>query len=293
MDVSKMTDKELKELKEPLLKKLIITAVVFVISYVWFISTDSPEGMFFPGLACVGSVIYVFIPLRKFAPINNELRKRALDTFQQTLQSVVPAGCQTTVTVLGTNIADSKAFGLKKNMIYYMWKDNDKLKLFPIGGKMEAGDSPLKAIALKNILYYELDGELYHETKISGGGGSRTSIPGAMIGKAVGGTVGALLLGNKGPKSIQSRDITHDTRAVYLRLPNQIYIKFAYTDLNVFKMVIPEKDVAAINSQPQTQPVQEINSSAADEIVKYKKLFDDGIITEDEFNAKKKQLLGL
>ena len=58
-------------------------------------------------------------------------------------------------------------------------------------------------------------------------------------------------------------------------------------------MVIPEKDVAAINSQPQTQPVQEINSSAADEIVKYKKLFDDGIITEDEFNAKKKQLLGL
>ena len=34
-------------------------------------------------------------------------------------------------------------------------------------------------------------------------------------------------------------------------------------------------------------------SSDADELAKYKKLMDDGVITQDEFNAKKKQLLGL
>ena len=39
--------------------------------------------------------------------------------------------------------------------------------------------------------------------------------------------------------------------------------------------------------QPQT------NISAADEIKKFKELLDAGIITEDEFNAKKKQLLGI
>ena len=33
--------------------------------------------------------------------------------------------------------------------------------------------------------------------------------------------------------------------------------------------------------------------SSADEIVKFKNLYDQGIITEEEFNAKKKQLLGL
>lgn len=33
--------------------------------------------------------------------------------------------------------------------------------------------------------------------------------------------------------------------------------------------------------------------SGADEILKYKKLLDDGILTQDEFDAKKKQLLGL
>ena len=36
---------------------------------------------------------------------------------------------------------------------------------------------------------------------------------------------------------------------------------------------------------------QEISS--ADELKKYKELLDNGIITEEEFNAKKKQLLGL
>ncbi|MBQ9207030.1 MAG: SHOCT domain-containing protein [Treponema sp.] len=32
---------------------------------------------------------------------------------------------------------------------------------------------------------------------------------------------------------------------------------------------------------------------AADELLKWKKLLDVGAITQDEFNAKKKQLLGL
>lgn len=33
--------------------------------------------------------------------------------------------------------------------------------------------------------------------------------------------------------------------------------------------------------------------SAADEIVKYKKLADDGVITQEEFEAKKKQMLNI
>jgi len=33
-------------------------------------------------------------------------------------------------------------------------------------------------------------------------------------------------------------------------------------------------------------------TSAADEIRKYKQLLDDGIISEDEFNVKKRELLG-
>lgn len=48
----------------------------------------------------------------------------------------------------------------------------------------------------------------------------------------------------------------------------------------------------ANNSQNNNVIVQQQNSDA-DEILKYKNLFDAGIITEEEFQAKKKQLLGL
>ena len=42
------------------------------------------------------------------------------------------------------------------------------------------------------------------------------------------------------------------------------------------------------SAAPASQPL-----SGADEILKYKQLLDDGIITEEEFQAKKKQILGI
>lgn len=41
------------------------------------------------------------------------------------------------------------------------------------------------------------------------------------------------------------------------------------------------------------QPVSQVVASAADEIIKFKQLLDAGVITQEEFDAKKKQLLGL
>ena len=51
-----------------------------------------------------------------------------------------------------------------------------------------------------------------------------------------------------------------------------------------------ENKVATVKNVEQKA---EINSDKTDEIRNYKKLLDDGIITEEEFEAKKKQLLGL
>lgn len=48
----------------------------------------------------------------------------------------------------------------------------------------------------------------------------------------------------------------------------------------------------AVAPQPAPQVIEQ-KPSAADEIRKYKGLLDDGIISQEEFEAKKKQLLGL
>jgi hypothetical protein len=49
-----------------------------------------------------------------------------------------------------------------------------------------------------------------------------------------------------------------------------------------------EKAKRTSTSQPEVKQI-----SSAEELLKFKKLLDDGIITQEEFDAKKKQLLGL
>jgi hypothetical protein len=44
---------------------------------------------------------------------------------------------------------------------------------------------------------------------------------------------------------------------------------------------------------PQNVVVQSAAASGADELLKFKQLLDAGVITQDEFDAKKKQILGL
>lgn len=53
-----------------------------------------------------------------------------------------------------------------------------------------------------------------------------------------------------------------------------------------------------IEAEPvEAEPVKQANNdssfSKADEIRKYKSLMDEGIITQEDFDKKKKQLLGL
>ena len=48
-----------------------------------------------------------------------------------------------------------------------------------------------------------------------------------------------------------------------------------------------------LNSEKDNQTVEGIKSDLYTEITQLKKLFDDGIITQEEFEEKKKQLLGL
>jgi len=52
--------------------------------------------------------------------------------------------------------------------------------------------------------------------------------------------------------------------------------------------ILISKKNASINSKTET-----VNQSNADELKKYKELLDQGIISQEEFNAKKSQLLGL
>ena len=50
---------------------------------------------------------------------------------------------------------------------------------------------------------------------------------------------------------------------------------------------------SALSKRQGAHPASSTGISEADELAKFKKLLDDGVLTQDEFDAKKKQLLGI
>lgn len=117
--------------------------------------------------------------------------------------------------------------------------------------------------------------------------------------------------GSKGEKSIPLKSIT----AIQFKEPKLTtgYIQFAYSgssetkggtmsavkDENTITFIKSELELArelvdlieSKRHENKSEPIQQI--SAADELIKYKGLLDAGVLTQEEFDAKKKQLLGI
>ncbi len=86
------------------------------------------------------------------------------------------------------------------------------------------------------------------------------------------------------PYRIAAKKKHNQTRAIYLlNIFTAWFLIFWFVAL-IWANTNSSKTVVVNNSE---------KLSGSDEIVKYKKLLDDGIITEEEFNAKKKQLMGI
>lgn len=124
----------------------------------------------------------------------------------------------------------------------------------------------------------------------------------ALVGGALFGGVGAVVGASTGHKhkatcsKLQIKITLNDMKTPV------VYVNFieAETKKNgaLYKMIYPMAQealsVLSIITQSQkseSSPHDEV--SAADEILKFKKLLDEGIITQEEFDLKKKQLLGL
>lgn len=77
-------------------------------------------------------------------------------------------------------------------------------------------------------------------------------------------------------------------------LAENSFVYEAKKELNIQMVEVAEyckKQIEEYKTKKNSVAINEV--SAADEIKKFKELLDSGIITDEEFNAKKKELLGL
>lgn len=154
-----------------------------------------------------------------------------------------------------------------------------------------------KVIPLEEILFYYVKGDVKYETIISGGEivGGGTSLKGALIGGLIAGDAGAIIGSRQSIQStpIQAKTKTVEKKKLIIRTKGGD-LSFAVELYDELLKLLPEKDAQYISlHQAATQAKQETEKDIPTEIRKYKELLDDGIITEEEFNAKKKQLLGI
>ena len=113
--------------------------------------------------------------------------------------------------------------------------------------------------------------------KSAASGATRGLIGGALLGP-VGLLAGGLSAKNKGIYQIAIE--FKDGKKSLLEIDDKIYKALIKECFNCEFEVNQNKEVS-----------ESSNISAADEIIKFKKLLDDGIITQDEFDTKKQQLL--
>ena len=82
----------------------------------------------------------------------------------------------------------------------------------------------------------------------------------------------------------------------YVRLTNSVTVGFGaeirlvFTESHLYIARLIQKYIAEYGKSQPEAPAQ---LSSADELRKYKSLLDDGIISQEEFESKKKQLLGI
>lgn len=180
---------------------------------------------------------------------------------------------------------------------YFQIDDNNK-KWAPLVGIFKPQVAGIYSYS--DILEYELleDGD-----SITKGGLGRAVIGGALFG-GVGAIVGSVTGGKKQKKIVTSMSIkittkNIDTPAVYINFitgktkTNSLTYKAAVNCAQEVMSVLAQ--IIAQNENTQSNPPESHPDKIdpANEIRKYKQLLDDGIITQDEFESKKKQLLNL
>jgi len=157
----------------------------------------------------------------------------------------------------------------------------------------------------KDIFSYEnlLSFELLEDGQSITKGGLGRAVAGGLLFGGVGAIVGGVTGGKKTKSICNSMKLRISLKNTHTDV---VYINFILTETptNGFmykaaqdsaqKCITVLETINDLNQSTFNQPVCTSQSvSCADEIVKFKNLLDQGIITQEEFDAKKKELLGL
>lgn len=142
--------------------------------------------------------------------------------------------------------------------------------------------------SMNSLLYFKMNGNVQYTANVRGGG---VNLKGAVAGAVIAGGAGAVI-GSR--NAVSTETIKHDSREFIVAFEDGH--EFCTSDnalkhYNAFMNIIPQKEISVYMQSVISDSSSEMIDS--NELVKLKELLDQGIITQEEFDAKKKQILGL
>lgn len=160
-------------------------------------------------------------------------------------------------------------------------------------------------IDIDSIEYYLIEGDIYTSTSIYGGGGTvgGSSVTGAIMGGVIGGDTGALIGSRKEGviNDIRSNTTVHDEKYVIIKYKNsenalkEIRINKGYSEIyDVLKYFIPEKEYTYVMKNINERQFAIGNeNSASDRLIELKKLYENELISQEEYDTKRAEILNM
>lgn len=183
---------------------------------------------------------------------------------------------------------ESEIKSICDNFNMWFWLDSNEIVSFVF---LNPEITHATKIPLKYISCFSRFGDFYASTKIEGGGGGGSSLSGALIGGAVAGGVGAVIGSRKEIDPITSKTIEVDRRNTILYIADEQkekYLHFDSKSYEKFLRIFPQKE---INFTKKNGIESDFTENITIRIRELKKLKDEGLITDNEYENKKKELL--
>lgn len=182
-----------------------------------------------------------------------------------------------------------KSFSATKTVGNYIHIDENN-RLFKVGKDI---------FSYENLLSFELLEDGQNITK----GGLGRAVGGGLLFGGVGAIIGGVTGGKKSKGICNSMKLRISLKNAHTDV---VYINFILAETNTNGFIYKAAQDSAQRCITALETINDINQSAlnqpiyapqiissADEIVKFKALLDQGVITQEEFDKKKKELLGL
>lgn len=179
----------------------------------------------------------------------------------------------------------SADFNLSGRMRY--WKKDDKICL------LNTDSCQGIDISIDDIKYFRSIGQKYVTTEITGGGGGGSSIKGAVIGGLIAGDVGAIVGSRKAVNEVKGTSTIHDEQVVLLYSNDlEQVITFSSNAYKIFTKLIPEKDYeVVVQANADNVSPNKTNDNDIELLDKLANLYEKGILTQEEFEKKKQEVL--